>query len=319
MPILSIIVPVYNSENRLKKCIDSILNQTFSDFELILVDDGSKDSSGKICEDYAKKDSRIKLIHQENMGVSEARNTGLRCAVGKYVGFVDSDDYIDKRMYEVLYSLMIENNADITVCGVRDIDSDKEIKFPKNCELLILRKHESIKFLLIGKYLTMYAVNKLYKKDFFNKLYYPPGKIYEDTIVTPQIFSLANKVVYTSENLYNYVKNPASITNSKFSQKDMDIIEAGRSTLKFAKEKFPDLIKAAEYRYIWSYMCVIDRMIVGGINSKNIDYIRLTNFIKKNKMKILYNPYFSSKRKLGLLLLIMSERLYRRMILKNIE
>ena len=319
MPIISIIVPVYNSENRLKSCIDSILNQTFRDFELILVNDGSKDSSGKICEDYAEKDTRVKVIHQSNMGVSEARNTGLKYSVGTYIGFVDSDDYIDKKMYETLYNLMIKNNAEITVCGVREKWPDKEMVYSEKSELLILHKQDSIKFLFIGKYLTMYAVNKLYKKSLFNEIKYPRGKIYEDTIITPQLFSLANKVVYTSESFYNYVRSSGSITTSEFSQKDMDIIEAGKSVLEFAKEKFPSLIKEAEYRYFWSYMCVIDRMILGGINSSNNDYIKLTDFIKRNKINILTNPYFGIKRKLGLLALIVSEKIYRNLVLKNVK
>ncbi len=317
MPVISIIVPVYNSESKLEKCIGSILRQTFNDFELILVNDGSVDLSGKICEDYAKNDSRIRVIHQKNLGVSEARNTGLKHAVGKYIGFVDSDDYIDEKMYETLYNLILENNAEVAVCGVREIHPHKEVISYDNEGILILDKYEAVKLLFIGKYLTMYAVNKIYKKELFNEIRYPIGKIYEDTIITPKVCSLADKIVYTPRNLYNYVRTPGSITASKFSQKDMDIIEAGKSVFEFSKKKFPTLIQAAEYRYIWSYMCVIDRMILGGVNSKDVNYIKLINYIKENKMKVFCNPYFGLKRKIGLLLLIISEKFYRKMVFKN--
>ncbi|MGN1041637.1 MAG: glycosyltransferase family 2 protein [Acutalibacteraceae bacterium] len=317
MAKISIVVPVYNRENRLKKCVDSILNQTFKDFELILVDDGSRDSSGKICDDYAEKDTRVRVIHQENKGVSDARNAGIKCAVGEYIGFVDSDDYIDEKMYEILYSLMLEHNADITVCGVREKWLNNEILASKKGNLLVLNNQEAIRFLFIGKYLTLYASNKLYKKTFFDKVKYPSGKIYEDTVATPKIFALADKIVYTSESLYNYVRSPGSITTSEFSPKDMDIIEAGKNVLEFAKKEFPELIKEAEYRYFWSYMYVIDRMITGGISFDDNNYTQLVDFLRKNKLKILSNPYFSIKRKLGLVILMISKKVYRKIVLKN--
>lgn len=317
MPKISIIVPIYNREDRLKKCIDSILNQTFRDFELILVDDGSRDSSGKICDDYAEKDTRVRVIHQENKGVSNARNAGIKCAVGEYIGFVDSDDYIDEKMYEILYNLMLEHNADITVCGVREKWLDDEMLASKKIKLLVLNKQEAIRLLLIGKYLTLYASNKLYKRIFFDKVKYPSGKIYEDTVATPKIFALADKIVYTSESLYNYVRSPGSITTSEFSPKDMDIIEAGKSVLEFAKKEFPELIKEAEYRYFWSYMCVVDRMVSGGIKLDYDNYMRLVDFLRKNQLKILSNPYFGIKRKLGLIILMISKKAYRKIVLKN--
>ena len=121
MPKISVIVPVYNVEKYLRKCIESILNQTFREFELILVDDGSTDSSGKICDEYALKDSRIKVIHKENGGASSARNAGLDVAKGEYIGFVDSDDWIEMDMYGELYRLIKENNTDISVCGINNI------------------------------------------------------------------------------------------------------------------------------------------------------------------------------------------------------
>ena len=126
MPKISVIVPVYNVEKYLRKCIESILNQTFREFELILVDDGSTDSSGKICDEYALKDSRIKVIHKENGGASSARNAGLDVAKGEYIGFVDSDDWIEMDMYGELYRLIKENNTDISVCGINNI---KDIKY----------------------------------------------------------------------------------------------------------------------------------------------------------------------------------------------
>jgi glycosyltransferase involved in cell wall biosynthesis len=122
---ISIIVPVYDVEKYLKKCVDSILNQTFKDFELILVDDGSPDNSGAICDQYAEKDSRVRVIHKENGGLSDARNAGIEVARGKYLGFVDSDDFVNEDMYKQLYTSIIENNADLSICGIFDLYEGK--------------------------------------------------------------------------------------------------------------------------------------------------------------------------------------------------
>ncbi len=122
---ISIIVPVYKVEKYLKKCVDSILAQTFSDFELILVDDGSPDNSGRICDDYAKKDARVRVVHKQNGGLSSARNAGIEVAKGKYLGFVDSDDYIAEDMYELLYKAIIKEEADLSICGIYDVYEEK--------------------------------------------------------------------------------------------------------------------------------------------------------------------------------------------------
>ncbi len=123
---ISIIVPVYKVEPYLRKCVDSILAQTFTDFEVILVDDGSPDNSGKICDEYASKDSRVRVIHKENGGLSSARNAGIDVARGKYLGFVDSDDYIEKDMYELLYDNIVKEQADLSICGIYDIYAGKK-------------------------------------------------------------------------------------------------------------------------------------------------------------------------------------------------
>ena len=122
---ISIIVPVYKVEKYLKKCVDSILAQTFTDFELILVDDGSPDDSGKICEEYAEKDARVRVLHKENGGLSSARNAGIEVAKGKYLGFIDSDDYIAEDMYELLYNTIIKEDADLSICGIYDVYEGK--------------------------------------------------------------------------------------------------------------------------------------------------------------------------------------------------
>ena len=179
MPKISIIVPVYNVEKYLEKCVKSILNQTFTDFELILVDDGTPDSSGVICDQFAEKDERIKVIHKKNGGLSDARNTGIEVAKGEYIGFVDSDDYIAEDMYELLYTNIVNEEADLSICGIYDVYENKEAQ-KRIRQYMILNKFEAIKVILEAKIVSVHAVNKLYKKELFTHVRYPVGKITED-------------------------------------------------------------------------------------------------------------------------------------------
>lgn len=165
MPKISIIVPVYNVEKYLEKCVRSILAQTFTDFELILVDDGSPDSSGAMCDQFAEQDQRVKVIHKENGGLSDARNAGIEIATGEYLGFVDSDDYIADDMYELLYTNIVKEDADLSICGIYDVYEGKE-PVEKQQQYIVLDKVAAMKMILEAKVVSVHAVNKLYKKKF---------------------------------------------------------------------------------------------------------------------------------------------------------
>ncbi|BDP63405.1 hypothetical protein EfmJHP80_09010 [Enterococcus faecium] len=174
--------PVYNVEKYLKKCVDSILGQTFTDFELLLIDDGSTDNSGSICDELAKTDNRIKVIHKENGGLSDARNIGIEVAKGDFIGFIDSDDYIDEDMYAFLYNNILKYDAELSMCGIYDVHKNKEIKKLTPFSQLVT-KSEAIELVLDGKLVVANAVSKLYKKELFENVRYPKGKIAEDAAV----------------------------------------------------------------------------------------------------------------------------------------
>lgn len=196
--IISIIVPIYNVEKYLPRCIGSILNQNFEEFELILVNDGSTDNSGKICDIYAKKDKRIKVIHKKNGGVSSARNSGIRAATGEYIGFVDPDDYIDKNMYTNLYELCEENNCDIGICKLgREIDGNL-LNYNREEKILELNKIEAMKELFKGELYRFSLCNKIYKRKCFKDVIFPEGRIHEDLATTYKLFANSNKAIYTS-------------------------------------------------------------------------------------------------------------------------
>ena len=162
--LISIIIPVYKVEKYLEKCIESVLKQTYTNLQIILVDDGSPDNCGKICDEYAKKDSRIEVIHKINGGLSDARNVGINRANGRYIGFVDSDDYIKEDMYEKLINLIKEYNADVSICNLYDVFDGKEYVRNKDNGIHEYSRIDILKEILLDKNIQSYAWNKLYKK-----------------------------------------------------------------------------------------------------------------------------------------------------------
>lgn len=321
MPKISIIVPVYNCEKYISNCINSILEQSFKDFELILVDDGSSDRSFEICESFAKKDNRVRAIHQPNSGVSRARNRGLDEAKGEYIGFVDGDDCVDKEMYERLYKNLADNNADISICGIvncfvkKDGTTEKVRQSPVD-GFWIFSGEQALKEALQSRLYSVNPVNKLFKRELFDKLRYPEGKISEDAFLIPVVISKAGKVVYDSKPMYYYLRRENSITTSNFSDSGWDVVEAYKNHLNMVSEKFPNLKKVAKFRYSWAYTYVIDKIMLSE-NSENYleDFKKAFNFIKKNILQIIFNPYFSLKRKIAVMVLLINKKIYKKMIM----
>ena len=317
MPEISIIVPVYKVEKLLDRCVRSILSQTYQDFELILVDDGSPDNCPKMCDEYAKEDTRVRVLHKENGGLSDARNAGILIAKGKYIGFVDSDDYIAPDMYETLYNNLIENNADVSVCGLYNCYDNNSYPECDSEEFFVVDAKEAVKMVLEGQKFSVPAWNKLYKKELFDEMKYPVGKLSEDAFVTPKLLSNTNRVVITTKPKYYYVHRKDSITGSEFKMKDFDVVEAYASNLKFIKETYPDLVNQAEFRYIWAHMYVLDKMIMTKDFNHQKEYDELVKFLRKNTMKILKDPCFTTKRKLATIALLLNQNLYKKVALAN--
>lgn len=322
MPEISVIVPVYNCEKYLEKCINSILSQTFDDLELILINDGSSDNSGKICDEFKEKDSRVKIVHQKNMGVSVARNVGLDVSEGKYIGFIDGDDYIESDMYEFLYNNIKKNEAEVAICGIANIfmknnGSEKLTRQTSDFSgAKILNGEEAFSESLKSKIFSVNPVNKLFDKKLFDGERFPEGKISEDAFLIPKVLLKANKVVCSSDIKYYYIRHENSITTSNFFDKDWNVTEAYLNHLNTVKKHYPKLIKEAEFRHIWSYTYVLDKMIVSKNKVSKSDYDKALKFIRKNIFKIIFNPYFSLKRKIVSCMLMMNENLYKKLIIK---
>ncbi|MBI6056665.1 glycosyltransferase [Clostridium perfringens] len=305
---ISVIVPIYNVEKYLEKCINSILNQTYKNLEVILVDDGSPDNCGKICDEYALKDNRIKVIHKENGGLSSARNSGLDIATGDYIGFVDSDDWIESNMYEILLNNAIKYNADISVGGVVDLleENDKYIKtkstFNGTIETVCLNKQEAMKKFFLGSWS---AWDKLYKRKVHEHLRFPQGKINEDEAIAMHILDNCNNIVYTNEVFYNYISRPNSITTSEFSEKKLDWYKNCKYNLEFIKEKQPQLIKYALLRFCNSIMWSLRCISLTDNNFKDSAKL-LVKELKVNKKDILRNELISRKEKFWIILILLT-------------
>ena len=244
-PEISIIVPVYNVEKYLKRCIDSILNQSFTDFELILVDDGSTDNSGKIIDEYAIKDERIKVIHKENGGQGSARNRGLDIAKGNYIGFVDSDDWIHKDMYKCMYQIINEDSTDIVQVGHNTVEKYTKDKRCNINDLNIICIDNIIeKFTDCNSFEILpliFPVNKLYRRELWKNLRFPEGKFAEDLRIIYKIYDITTKYKIIDYNFYNYYMSPNSSTRGEFNIKKLEDLEAWEEMFQFFKNKYSDI------------------------------------------------------------------------------
>lgn len=296
MPEISIIVPVYNTEKYLDRCIRSITEQTFSDFELILIDDGSKDNSGFICDEWEKKDSRIKVIHQKNAGAGAARNAGLRVAKGEYIGFVDSDDWIEPQMYEVMYNAIEKYSADVGMCNILSRtefsmhESYDNRKFPfelKNQEEML-----SIFFRVHGEKGILSVCQRLIHKSVLKDFMFVEGTISEDVSAAYYFITHSQRTVVTNFSFYNYYNNKKGVTKSPVTMKDIEYIEAFKRIFWDVKKRIPKFERYAYINYIRANYTILSKMDLFGYDSNDQD---LNNKHKELKQIVRKNFYILLK------------------------
>lgn len=252
---VSIIVPVYKVENYLNACVESIINQTYQDLEIILVDDGSPDNCPKMCDDWAKKDKRIKVIHKENGGLSSARNSGIEMSTGDFLMFVDSDDSINPQIIEILVKIQQDTLSDIAMCSwkkVQDINKPNNKKYnSESIDFVVFSKNDVFDLLYNKKVpLIMAAWAKLYKKDLFKNIRYPVGLIHEDEAVIHEILHICNKLSYVDYQMYNNTQRGDSITATSFSIKRLSILQIFKERIAFIEKNRPDFLDKAIHHYI---------------------------------------------------------------------
>ena len=284
--LISVIVPVYNVEEFVKKCLDSLVRQSYKNLEIIVIDDGSTDGSGKICDEFAKKEKNIKVFHKKNGGLSDARNFGIKKASGEIIAFVDSDDFVDEEYIGVMYGKMTRKDVDVVVCGYNFVKPKKDVLSGKNAAIKLLTKHENI---------DIVAWNKLYRKSLFadNEIWFPKGKKHEDTLTTYKVLSKARKVVYLDEILYFYNERPGSITKTEKIEERLTMRELAAEEAVSYFKKDSDLEQAAEVSLLLAKYAFLDRAIGGKIGKKYGE--DASGWIKLNMMKYKNNKYMTKK------------------------
>ena len=286
--LISVIIPVYNVEKYLDKCVKSVINQSYSNLEIILVDDGSPDNCPQLCDDWANKDERIKVIHKKNGGLSDARNAGLDIATGEYIAFVDSDDYIESDMYECLLDKIIKTQSQMAICNFEYVDTDGNITTLNTMGQECCFSSRQILADWCGNDLVYYVVvwNKLYSRKCWENIRFPVGKIHEDNFVMYKLFFTCNRIVCSKTKKYNYVQRNNSIMSAKISPKRFNSVEAFCETFRFYQENGLSDINCDVVKRLGQHFFDLNgRINLFTCTNEERQYI-------KNTKKIFYDIYF---------------------------
>lgn len=286
-PLVSIVVPVYNVGDYVLRCLDSLHRQSYERIELIVVDDGSTDESGRLCDDFKKKEKRARVFHKKNGGLSGARNYGIKKAKGNYICLVDSDDYVSEVFVERMVAMALKDNVDVVMCGYNN-------EIPKAA--VLTGKEATVKLLTQQDNMEIIAWNKMYRRALFDVVDYPEGLNYEDNLTTYKLLSRAERVGYLAESLYNYVEREGSITKEDEKEKKLKFREkAALGAIEYFKGDL-DLKEAAEIALLTAKLAFIDSAINGKIDKKYMDECIV--WVSKHKEKLLENKYLSKKLRL---------------------
>ena len=299
--LISVIVPIYKVEAYLDECIRSIVKQTYPFLDIILVDDGSPDRCGEMCDAWAAKDSRVKVIHKPNGGLSDARNAGLRIAVGDYIAFVDSDDWIEPQMYEKMLAAMKAEQADICACRIAECHPERRSEWgcPKN---QVTDPEQTLAMLYNEASYPVAAWNKLYRRELWETLRFPVGKICEDAFTTYLLIHKAKRIVQLSEAFYNYRIRPESIMTSRFSIKRMDEEEVWRVNYEFMREHYPRIYPAAFGFYLEKVNVLIHCIPRDSREEFAEQYCYLKKILSKNLLYILLRCHLGLKQRIRIVL-----------------
>ncbi len=308
--MISVIVPIYNIEKYLSQCIDSILAQSYPDFELIMVDDGSPDSCGFVCDEYALKDPRIRVVHKKNGGLSDARNAGIEIAKGEYITFVDGDDVLHIDFLALLIDGMKSHDADVAVCKPL-IFTDVPVWGSVSGKTAILDRYQAMEriFLPRPEWIIETAWGKLYRKEVVGQLRFPVGRQHEDVFTTYRFFYEARKLVLIDRKLYGYRTRGGSITNQPFRVQRLDAVEAGKEALEFVRENCPSLLQQVRFYLAVICLCLINQMALSGYPDKAV-----FKCLRKDIFKLCHpfrNRHLSYKQKIWLVVLKVNISLYK--------
>lgn len=291
-PLISVIIPVYNTKDFLPDCLNAVLKQTYTNLEIIVIDDGSNDGCAKICDTYAKKDTRIKLIHQKNAGLSAARNAGLKLATGEFVTFIDGDDTVTVDYVERLFSLVQKYQTKISICSFAEIYPDKTSNFGKNYSEKCFSTAECLRYMLNEQGFTTTAWGKLYARTLWENLKFPDGKLHEDIGVIYRTILQCDKIAYTPEPNYYYYQRENSITNQKFSAEKLALISLTDKMCDEVEQNFPELKNTVNCRRMHARFSILRQMPSGRKLSPELRAAQkqIIKYLRVHKDDVLKNP-----------------------------
>lgn len=308
--LISVIIPIFNVEQYLKRCIDSVINQTYKNIEIILVDDESPDNCPKICDEYQKNDSRIKVIHKTNGGLSDARNAGLEIATGEYVTFIDSDDYIDCDYIEFLYNLINKYDVKMSICSYKAIYDNGTVLTQENNKEYKISAHDTLEKMLYHEDFNVATWAKLYKKELFNNVRFPKGKIFEDALTTYKLVDQCDNVAIGLTSKYNYMIRSNSILTGKFNIKKLTLVDAYEEMGNYIIKKYPDLESAIIRSRVYANISTL-RQIINIKPRMKVEEKKLIKFIRENKKIVLSNERVQKRDKIAIMLISINRTLFK--------
>lgn len=314
LPLISIIIPVYNVEKYLDACLESVCKQTYKNIEIILVDDGSTDLSGKMCDNWAANDKRIKVIHKTNGGLSDARNAGIEAATGEYIEAIDSDDIVSPEITEHLWRIAEESGSDVAICDLVHWYAGERPIFQKETKEMIFSAEDALCEMMYQKSFLYAFGGKIYKKSLLDDVRFPVGMLFEDVAIMYKIISKCAKIVYSDAKLYGYLHRGDSITTKQFSKRDCDILQICQEQVNFAKGYSKKVYDAAiAYQVTGAFRIYLNAP--SGDEYKNELQI-CKQIIRKNGLKVISDRKTRKKTKAALALFYTSPNLLRRIYRK---
>lgn len=309
-PLISIVIPVYNVEAYLERCVQSVRGQDYLSLEIILVDDGSPDRCGELCDQYAGEDERIRVIHQKNGGLSAARNAGLAQATGQWVAFVDSDDYVSPDYISCLFGLRERFSADIAVCGFFDVRNGRVTPWrkPQGCDYAT-DAVSAVQNMLYTLDFDASACGKLFPLSIFRTLSFPIGKLYEEVATTYRLLLSVQKVAITRAPKYYYVKHEASIVSSRYNERSKDMLEACQKIYEYAAHEKPELLPAATRKLV--YACFYLLKTLGDDYPQHPELVKeLYGILRKHRWSVFRDPLAPKRDKAAILITLFGQRAF---------
>lgn len=314
MPVISVVIPVYNVEKYLRRCVDSVTGQTFRDMEILLVDDGSTDSSGSLCEELARTDSRIRVFHKENGGASDARNYGIDRAQGEYLIFIDSDDFIDPDMLETLHGLTVQYGVKVSACTTVSHYREEE-KRNYTGQVFLYSAQEAMEAVLLGKNISFSVCTKLMHRELCQNHRFCVGNCCEDTMYNPGLFHQVDRVAVLDRPMYHYWHRSDSITTAPFSERDMDVVEAHEYALEQIRVWWPELEEQGKFCCRWARFLVLDKMLACPDYRQFPQFEPVVSSLKGDWKQIARCPWFQRSRRIAAVALRLGVPCYRLLLL----